>query len=284
MKRFSETYGYKPVKAMQVDSMDADLRNSLWNASVIYYLNSLNASESSFIHLADWVNELVISLWINFFKAPIDSMANLRGVIFMDIKTRFSYLEWYEVYDFIQFLATESTEKTVNKKFIKYCNHVLENEISGWRFVGEKIAPVTSKEEIAAIEEALEQPKSLRPVAIHLNSALDFMSDRKSPDHRNSIKESISAVESMCTLIAGTKKAELTQALTAMRKKGIDLHPALEQAFTKLYGYTSNEGGIRHALLEEPNLHFEDAKFMLVACSAFINYLKLKSSKAGIKL
>lgn len=264
--------------------MDDDLRNGLWNASVIYYLKSLNASESSFTRLADWVNELVISLWINFFKAPIDSLANLRGVVFADIRTRFFSLEWYEVYDFIQFLATESTEKTRNKKFIEYCNHVLESEISGWRFVGGKIAAVTSKEEIAAIEEALKEPESLRPVAIHLSSALDFMSDRKSPDHRNSIKESISAVESMCTLVAGTKKAELTQALTAMRKKGIRLHPALEQGFIKLYGYTSDADGIRHALLEEPDLHFEDAKFMLVMCSAFVNYLKLKLSKAGIKL
>ncbi|MCW3980029.1 MAG: hypothetical protein NWF11_00970, partial [Candidatus Bathyarchaeota archaeon] len=169
-------------------------------------------------------------------------------------------------------------------KFIEYCNQRLERESSRWRFVGGKLVALTSKEEIAVIQEALKGPKSLRPVSIHLNSALAFMSDRKSPDYRNSIKESISAVESMCTLVAGTKKAELTQALPAMRKKGIDLHPALEQAFIKLYGYTSTAGGIRHALLKEPNLYFEDAKFMLVMCSAFVNYLKPKLLKAGIKL
>jgi hypothetical protein len=33
MKRFSETYGYKPIKnVMQVDTMDFDLRIILWNA------------------------------------------------------------------------------------------------------------------------------------------------------------------------------------------------------------------------------------------------------------
>jgi len=267
---------------MQVDSMDIDLRNGLWNGLVIYYLKSLNRSLSSFRPVLDWLTKLVISLWIDFFKAPIDSLPKVPSVAFADIKTRFFSLPWYEVYDFIQFVATESTEKTVNKQFIEYCNHILESEVSGWRFVGGRIAAVTSKEEIAAIEEALEEPKSLRPVAMHLKSALDFMSDRKYPDYRNSIKESISAVESICTLVAGTKKADLTQALTAIRKKGIELHPALEQAFIKLYGYTSDEGGIRHGLLEEPNLHFEDAKFMLVACSAFVMYIRLKSSKAEI--
>lgn len=67
-------------------------------------------------------------------------------------------------------------------------------------------------------------------------------------------------------------------------EKKIELHPALKEAFNKLYGYTSNADGIRHALLEEDTLDFEDAKFMLVSCSAFINYLHPKASKAGLKL
>jgi len=51
----------------------------------------------------------------------------------------------------------------------------------------------------------------------------------------------------------------------------------LKRAFTALYGYTSDSGGIRHSLLEEDiAVTMEDAKFMLVTCSAFINYLKSK--------
>ena len=64
----------------------------------------------------------------------------------------------------------------------------------------------------------------------------------------------------------------------------IKLHGALTSAFTKLSGYTSDESGIRHALLDEPDISYEDAKFMLVACSAFINYLMVKASKAGIAI
>ena len=53
------------------------------------------------------------------------------------------------------------------------------------------------------------------------------------------------------------------------------LHPALKDAFSRLYGYTSDEGGIRHALMDDSRaVTFEEAKFMLVACSAFINYVR----------
>jgi hypothetical protein len=68
---------------------------------------------------------------------------------------------------------------------------------------------------------------------------------------------------------------------TAERAK---LHAVLKQAFQKLYGYTSDAQGIRHALLDEPTLDVEDAKFMLVSCSAFVNYLVVKVQKAGIKI
>ena len=41
-----------------------------------------------------------------------------------------------------------------------------------------------------------------------------------------------------------------------------------------LFGYTSDEGGIRHAEgLFVSEVSFEEAKFMLVSCSAFVNYL-----------
>jgi hypothetical protein len=110
-----------------------------------------------------------------------------------------------------------------------------------------------------------------------------LFSDRKNHDYRNSIKEAISAVESFCKIVTNNDKAELGDALKEIESQ-VKLHAALKAAFTKLYGYTSNADGIRHALMDEPNVGFEDAKFMLVSCSAFINYLIAKSYKAGIKI
>ena len=77
-------------------------------------------------------------------------------------------------------------------------------------------------------------------------------------------------------LLAGDKNATLGQALKKVKEK-TGLHPALEKSFSSLYGYTSCSDGIRHALLDESNLNFDDAKFFIVSCSAFVNYLISKA-------
>ncbi len=75
----------------------------------------------------------------------------------------------------------------------------------------------------------------------------------------------------------------MVQALKIL-EENVGLHPALKKAFNNLYGYTSDAKGIRHALLEEAELYPEDAKFMLVSCSAFVNYLVSKISKKKLKI
>jgi hypothetical protein len=123
----------------------------------------------------------------------------------------------------------------------------------------------------------------LKGVSIHLTEALRKLSDRKSPDYRNSIKEAISAVEAICQKITNDQNAELGKALKILRTK-LNIHGALEQGFTKIYGYTSDGDGIRHAMMDEANLDQEDALYMLISCSAFINYLISKANKAGLQL
>jgi hypothetical protein len=98
------------------------------------------------------------------------------------------------------------------------------------------------------------------------------------PDYRNSIKESISAVESLVKVTAGSDKGTLGQ-LTKKLEVDIQLHPALTAAFSSLYGYASDEGGIRHALMDSDSIAFEDAKFFLVVCSAFVNFVEAKICK-----
>lgn len=284
MELFSERQGYKSVKTiMQVNTMDTDLRNGLWNALELYYWK--RAERTNF--LSDSSNKdillLLRRLWLDYFKRPLDTLPNLWAPSYRVLRDYFLSCQWFEVYDFIQFVANEYYLNAINQVFVEYSNSILERELSGYRFIEGRITPITSKEEIAEIEEALRSKKPLEPVVIHLKSALDLFSDRKSPDYRNSIKESISAVEAICKSITGKNDATLGDALKVISMK-IEIHSALQQSFIKLYGYTSDAEGIRHSLLTEPQLDFEDAKFMLVSCSAFINYLKVKSSKAGIHL
>jgi hypothetical protein len=168
--------------------------------------------------------------------------------------------------------------ESINQKFIERCNDILEAHMSAYRFVHGEIVEITSEAEIEAIENALDGTRSAYgPVHEHLRRALELLSDRHERDYRNSIKESISAVESLACLIAGKPKASLNDALTEIEKKHV-LHGALKKSFSNLYGYTSDEGGVRHKLLEEATLNIEDATFMLVSCSAFVNYLIAKTS------
>lgn len=167
--------------------------------------------------------------------------------------------------------------------FMDSCNSVLERELSAYRFVGGRITEITSKQEISEIEGSLGLTGILAPVSNHLKRALDLYSDRKNPDYRNSIKESISAVEAICKIITKEPKTTLGKALDMIDGKSkLTLHVSLRDAFQPLYAYTSDAEGIRHALMDDPTLGSEDAKFMLVSCSAFVSYLVTKSSKTGI--
>jgi len=81
----------------------------------------------------------------------------------------------------------------------------------------------------------------------------------------------------MCRIATGNHKATLGDALKRLADAGINIHPAFNKSLSQMYGYTNDESGIRHSLLEESRLDYEDAKFMLVVCSAFVNFLRGKS-------
>src|SRR5258708_6357354 len=116
---------------------------------------------------------------------------------------------------------------------------------------------------------------------MHIEQAVKLLSDRKQPDYRNSMKESISAVEALCKIICQNDKTTLGPALDAVTKK-LGLHTSLQQGFKAIYGYTSDTHGIRHGLKDDALPEAEDAAFMLVSCSGFVNYLIEKARKQGL--
>src|ERR1700752_2189482 len=284
MTSFSERQGIRqPKSVLQVGSMDADLRTGLWNGLSIFYWNKWNGLSK--IEHSQSCMKLCVALWLDFFKSPIDDMPAPWETMHHLIRKFFFSQDWNRIYDFIEFVVANYPNNLMpgaTKDLVPYINAILERELSGYRLVGEHFTPITSEQENQAIADAVNVPDTLKPVREHIDAALQKLSDRGKPDYRTSIKESISAVEALCQLIAG-KRATLGDALKTIERK-IPLHGALKQAFSNLYGYTSNAEGIRHALLDEPTLAFEDAKFMLVSCAAFVNYLVAKAATAGLKL
>lgn len=271
---FSERYGFKKVREkIQIDSMDIPLRNSLWNLLTEFYWKYADDDSPQ----GEALYDLSRYLWSDFFTEPLDEMDDyLEDFISTQVKDKYYNLKWNEVYDFIEFISQNFSYEKTNNAFRKSCNDTLEKELSAYRFVDNQITRITNSEEIESIEKAIEESND--QVCAHLSRALELLSDRKSPDYRNSIKESISAVESLVQKVIG-KKGTLGQLLEKIEEH-FELHKALKDSFKKLYGYTSDEDGIRHAMLEESKLDFDDAKFMLLTCSAFINYVRGKLEKS----
>jgi hypothetical protein len=280
MVRFSKRYGYTSVRdVLQLEFIDDKLMNGLWSAlyETIIKFGKPSAFERFPVEDSEY-KRLLPELWRKFYKLPIDEIPLddwLRSV--KTVRRNFyEDLDWFEVYDLLEFIA-QNLPAAPRERFVKACNEAMQQELAGYHFVESTITRITSEEEIAEIEQAINETES-SAVSAHLKRALDLLSDRTNPDYRNSIKESISSVEELCTSL--TNEATLGQALKRLDADGaIKTHPALNGAFQKLYGYTSDAGGIRHALLEEDSLDFEDAKFMLVSCSAFVNYLQAKALK-----
>lgn len=278
--RFSERIGKKQVKtALLIERVDEDLKNRLWNTILEDFFNKIPENHNYPKHR---VREICKVIWKEFFNYRVDEIPMYINADIISHESVIRYLkdwffkaEWFEIYDLIEFLANLDS-KVLKIKFVENCNWALKKELAGYRIVDDRILQITSEEEIQEIEIAIETTDKWKSVNTHLSTALDYLANRKNPDYRNSIKESISAVEAICIIITGDNNATLGKALTEIEKKH-KLHGALKASFSSLYGYTSDSGGIRHALIEgDPIIGFEDAKFMLVSCSAFINYLKTK--------
>lgn len=269
MKTFSQRKGFKPVsEVIQIDSMNEALRNSLWNA-----LDVLLWSTPAFVHRQygdPHIMSLSKLLWLHYFKKPIDSRPIRSWEILSEIRSYFFSCGWYEVYDFLEFIV--ATYKDSKQNLAGIFNGVLERELSGYRFVSGHLVDITNQQELEMLDQALRDTR-FAGVSAHLQRAMELYADRNLPDYRNSIKESISAVESMARVVSESPKATLGDALKVIEKTR-RLHSALKEGFLKLYGYTSDEQGIRHAMLDEPNLTAPDARFFLLSCTSFVNYLK----------
>lgn len=285
--RFSDRIGVTSKnELLYVDTIPDDLANSIWNVIVDTY--SIDES--------DW-KRLARHMARDFIKIPQDEIPHQSWQCKNWVKDNFSNFDWHEVYNFIEFLvsnhqritfvkgsyATDSRFHPVSRdNLIVYFNMMLERERSGYRFIGGILSPITNASEVAEVGQALALTDDKAELARrHIASAVQLMSKRPDPDYRNAIKEAISAVESICVMLGGEKGDTLRVALKQLEDR-TSIHPSLREAFVKMYGYTSDEHGIRHAMLETPRVELSDAKYMVVVCSAFVNFVVQKAQSAGL--
>lgn len=286
---FSERYGYvNPVEVLKRGGLDKEGATALCNC---------------YDHLAKWLNEYDVD-YGSYYDETYTQLEeqvwcfflNQRRADFYGYKSHkivaTEYLlsdgnEWFRKFDMIEFSLRMLRNSNKRDKryaeivdtFVMLINATFKRMDYAYRIVDDQIVEITDKEEIATIEEALKVTSS---VNTHLAKALMHLSTRPTPDYRNSIKESISAVEALCREITG--ETTLGPALKALEKKGVIIPTFLRSGFEKFYVYTNDSRtGIRHALMDETEApQFNEAKFMLVSCSAFVNYIQGKRTESQL--
>jgi hypothetical protein len=146
-------------------------------------------------------------------------------------------------------------------------------------FDGVVISPIASEAERETIERAFSDlaVTEFHGARTHLRKAAEQLT---AGHYADSVRDSIHAVEATARVLEPS--AALSSALARLEKTA-KIHKALKDGFGKLYGYTSDEKGIRHPLLDDgtANVDETDALFMIGACAAFVSYLINKARSAG---
>lgn len=285
--KFSERYGYaKPVEVLKRGYLDEEGATAICNC---------------YDHLAMWLNRYDVNYGGHYYDESYTELEEAIWCFFMNqrrddfygynrhkiVATEYilsTQNDWYKKFDLIEFTMrilrntipqNDRHYAAIVDNFVKLLNSTFKRLDYAYRVVDDQIVEITDQEEIAAIEEAVSQKSA---VNTHFEEALKHLSNRPTPDYRNSIKESISAVEALCREITG--ETTLVPALKSLEKNGVVIPRFLLSGIEKLYVYTNDPNtGIRHALMDDKEVpSFEEAKFMLVACSVFVNYIQGKRS------
>lgn len=279
---FGERMGFSVKKELQVDNIDTTLKNRIYNYISYRMDNEYWNCSSEIRYILDKLGERVYPNR----TYGIDDLTILFEKVDVPWYYPYEILEYYAEIKRKEFLeeADAMPWETYSDDFIiltNEINEILSKEKSGYRMVEGKLVSIIEPHEISAIEEAINN--NFEPVSTAMKKAFTLYADREKPDYENSIKESITAVEAMCCTITETSgsSATLGNVIKKLKDHGIIIHGAMERAFSNLYGYTSDADGIRHGGMNFINAPAEDAKYMLVSCSAFVNYLMEKYSQIG---
>lgn len=282
MASFAERMGFRETRTLaQTDSLDNETRIELWNV-----LNALDGILSKArAQGSSTQSNLLSAVWTWEFKEPADEEPTVAGM-WLRIKRVILQGEWFDALDLVEAVAgyldrykTSSTTAAVSAMTDAF-NNRFEHFLVGYRFIDMKITPIESTAAAEAVEAAINDITKFAGAHHHLGQAVEHLADRDKPDYPNSIKESISAVEAVCVAVSGEKT--LGAAIKALKNAGVTIHPALERAWSSMYGWTSNADGLRHGGIDAPDADQALAKYMLVTCSAFVSYVVQAASKSGL--
>jgi AbiJ N-terminal domain 4 len=274
LKRFSQRIGARRPPRSGLEEASPELRTALWN--VLHkpaFPEDQEHRERALAHAR--------AMW-NHLGWRADQVPLLPHQLRESLAAEWFSCRWPEFFDLIEFTARTlaTSVAPVRQQWFEMLNRVLESKGCAYRFVAEHLVPLTNTAE--AIEVVRGAESAIPDVGAHIREAAKLLPPNGGANPRNSIRESIAAVEAALRHLNGNPSASLTEGLAVFEEKHGPLHPALRQGLALFYAYTADESGVRHALIEETTaLTGDDARFMLVTCSAFTNYLVTLSANTG---
>lgn len=275
---FSDRNSIKPIsKIMQVDSLDDDTRIVLFNTLSNVLNHQINISRFNKDTLCQIMTEKLFN------EVYYDEYRNKFDSLMADILEMFKTESYDVILTMIEFICSivHETREDYNNR-THYCffnnyydtfkvmNTAFEDEYIGYRFVEDKIVKITNDEEIKAIEESAST--TFDEVNKSISKSISFLSESSNKDYKNAIKEAIIAVEQLFNIILETNGLTLANALGQICNK-IHIDINLKEAIKNLYKYTNKVNGIRHGNNKNSDeISFDEAKYVLLICSATINY------------
>ena len=275
---FSQRHGHSPIpKRLRLEELPKNARVAIWNVLARAITTDMRRQASLLSGPSAWI-DILISMHEGVFHEKFNAFDFDSTVSRIDQIVQTS--TFWVVFDLLEFILRHPLCPDGLMDEMADCLAASHLAYSIESATEPTIIPVASEAEGHTISDAFKSLKEagFRSATRHLEQASQLINKR---DYSSSVRESIHAVESVAKRLAPSSNS-LGTALTALEKDGT-LHPALKGGFSKLYGYTSDEQGIRHALLDRPDADVgpEEAVFMLGACAAFTGFLarKLKGQR-----
>jgi hypothetical protein len=268
---FEQAEGAEPLPSqLHLKEVSQELRALLW---AVFY-ERIDYSWS----------EIACSLHVDRDHQPLDEFSFLKESLVRRVKTIILEKDYIQIFGFVQWVLRNPhlPERFGEPPLHKLIEDALHKCRAAYAvFDRDTIVPIASEAEREALDRA-----SVDLAASEFGGARSHLrnagSELTAGNYGPSIRESIHAVEAVARVLAPEAQT-LGPALSKLEKL-VRIHPALRNGFSNLYGFTSDEKGIRHALLDEPVAQVDetDALYMLGSCAAFVSYLINKARQAGL--
>jgi len=262
-----------PPRQLARSEMSNELRAVLWN---FVHGQIQGCVHNGHVDPEPWFSVLE-AVHVYKYHLPIDEFQSRATSVMETVKHVIMNGSHAEVYSWLQFVMQHLRDAAFSNRIdgiLSYCR-------APYRVVeGFVIFPVASEQDAVTLNAAFNElhKSGLTGARKHLKSAAAHLTNGLFAD---SVRESIHAIESVAKVMEPS--ADLSKTLAKLENSA-KIHGGLKKGFLSIYGYTSDEKGIRHALIDDANANVDetDALFMIGACAAFVSYLINKSRAAGL--